>query len=81
MDHQNQAVEYIMFLKRKQRAKLKAKGCAEGCYHRIFNHEIESSSHLVQSCAHKGHCMMITMNYHYKLRSVIRREDDFTANK
>ena len=42
-----QAVGYIMFLKRKRRAKVKAKGCAEGHYHQRFNHEVESSSHIV----------------------------------
>ena len=31
-----QVVGYIMFLERKRRAKLKAKGCAEGRYHHIF---------------------------------------------
>ena len=29
----NQVAGYIMSLKRKRRAKLKAKGCVEGCYH------------------------------------------------
>ena len=70
-----------MFLKRKQRAMMKAKRCAEGHYHQIFNHKIESSSHLVQSCAHKGCYMMNTMNYHHKLMSVIGQKDEFTANK
>ena len=60
-----------MFLKRKQRAKLKAKEYTEGRYHQMFNHEIESSSHLAQLFAHKGCCVMNTMNYNYKLRSVI----------
>ena len=60
---------------------LKTKGCAEGRYHRMFNHRIESSSHLVQSCAHKGCCMMNAMDYNHKLRSIIGPEDDFTANK
>ena len=32
-----QVAGYIMSLERKQRIKLKSKGCAEGCYHRIFN--------------------------------------------
>ena len=70
-----------MFLKRKQRAKMKAKGCAEGHYHQMFNHKAESSSHLVPSCSHMGSCMIDTMNYNYKLRNVIGQEEDFTANK
>ena len=70
-----------MFLKRKRSGKMKAKGCAEGRYHQDFNHKIESNSHLVPSCVHAGSCVMNTMNYKYKLRSVIGREDDFTGNK
>ena len=70
-----------MFLKRKRRAKLKAKICAEGCYHRIFNHEMESSSDLVQSNTHKVYSVLNTSDYNYKLRSVIGQEDDSTANK
>ena len=58
-----QAVGYMMFLKRKQRAKLKAKGCADGRYHRMFNHKMESSSHLVQLCTHEGCSMMNTTDY------------------
>ena len=48
-----QVAGYIMFLKRKRRPKLKAKGCAEGSYHWIFNHEMESGLDLVQSNTHK----------------------------
>ena len=51
-----QVVEYIMSLKRKRGAKLKAKGCVEGRYHRIFNNVLESSSDLLQSNTHKGCC-------------------------
>ena len=76
-----QVAGYIMFLKRKRRAKLKAKGCAEGCYHRIFNHVLESSSNLVQSNTHKGCCVLDTTNYNYKLRSVLGREDDSKTTK
>ena len=70
-----------MFLKRKESGKAKAKGCAESRCDQNFNHELESNSHLVPSCAHAGSCVMNVMDYKYKLRSVIRREDDFTANK
>ena len=76
-----QAVEYSMFLKRKQRAKVKAKGCIEGCYHQMFNHKVELSSHLVPSRSHMGSCVMNTMDYNYKLRSVNGQENNFTANK
>ena len=63
--------QYIMFVKRKRSGKVKAKGCAEGRYHRNFNHELESRSHLVPSCAHKGSCVMNAMDYNYRLRSQI----------
>ena len=76
-----QVVGYIMFLKRKRSAKVKAKGCAEGHYHRKFNHKLESSSHIVTSCFHVGSYVMNAMDYNYKLRSVIGREDDVKANK
>ena len=36
-----QVVGYIMSLKRQQGAKLKAKGCVWGRYHRIFNNVLE----------------------------------------
>ena len=42
-----QAVGYMMFLKRQRSAKVKTKGCVEGHYHQKFNHELESSSHVV----------------------------------
>jgi len=60
-------------------AKVKAKGCAH--YDRKFNHEFESSSHIVTLCFHVGSYVMNALDYKYKLRSVIGREDDFTANK
>ena len=41
-----QVTRYIMSLKRKQKMKLKTKGCAEGRYHHIFNNVLESSSKL-----------------------------------
>ena len=44
-----QAVGYVMFLKRKQSAKVKAKRCTEGRYHQKFNHKVESSSHIITS--------------------------------
>ena len=46
-DIRRQIVGYIMSLKRKRGAKLKAKGSAEGCYHLIFNNVLESSSDLL----------------------------------
>ena len=70
-----------MFLKRKQSTKIKAKGCAEGNYHQKFNHEVESGSHLVTSCFYAGSYVINVLNQNYKIRSVIGREDDFTANK
>ena len=70
-----------MSLKRKQREKLKAKGCIEGRYHHTFNHVLESSSDLVQSNIYKGCCILNTMDYNYKLRRVIGREDDFKTTK
>ena len=76
-----QVAGYIISLKRKQKAKLKAKECAEGCYHCIFNHVLESSSDLVQSNTHKGCCALDTADYNYKLRSVLGREDDSTIKK
>ena len=76
-----QVAGYIIFLKRKRRAKLKAKGCAEGRYHRTFNHEIESSSILVQSNTHEGWCVLDTTDYNYKLRSVIGWENDSKVTK
>ena len=70
-----------MFLKRKQRVKLKAKGCVKGSYHYIFNHKMESSSDLVQSNTYECCSMMNTTDYNYKLSSVIGRENDSTPNK
>ena len=70
-----------MFLKRKRGAKLKAKGCTEGRYHRIFNNVLESSSDLFQSNTHKGCCVLHAVDYNYKLRSVIGREDDSKVMK
>ena len=70
-----------MFLKRKQSVKVKAKECAKGRYCREYNHKMESSSHLVPSCTHVVSCVMNAMNYNYKLRSVIGREDNYTINK
>ena len=76
-----QVSEYIMSLMRKRSAKLKTKGCAEGCYDQIFNHILESSSNLVQSNNHEGCCMLDTTDYNCKLRSVLGREDDSTGTK
>ena len=57
-DIRRQIVGYIMSLKRKQGAKLKAKECTEGRYHRTFNNVLESSSDLLQTNTHKG-CSML----------------------
>ena len=70
-----------MSLKRKRGAKLKAKGCAEGRYHRIFNNVLESSSDLLRSNTHKGCCVLNATDYNYKLRSVIGRKDDSKVTK
>ena len=70
-----------MSLKRKRGVKLKVKGCAERRYHRIFNNVLESSSDLLRSNAHKDCCVLNAMDYNYKLRSVIGREDDSKVMK
>ena len=64
----SQLVGYIMALKRKRGAKLKAKGCAEGRYHRIV---LKSSSDLLRNNTHKGCSVLTATDYNYKLRSVI----------
>ena len=61
-----------MSLKRNQRMKLKAKGCAKDKYYLIFNNVLTSSSDLLQSNTHKGYCVLNTTDYNYKLKSVIR---------
>ena len=67
-----------MSLKRKQRVKLKAKRCAEGDCHHIFNNVLESSFKLLQSNTHKGCCVLNTTDYNY---SMIRLEDDSKVTK
>ena len=76
-----QALEYIMFLKRKQIRTVKAKGCAKGHYCQEYNHEVESISHIIQSYAHMGSCVTNGMYPNYKLWSVIGRKDIFTVNE
>ena len=76
-----QVAGYIMFLKRKQRAKLKAKGCAEGRYHHIFNNVLESSCDLLRTNTHKGCSVLKAADYNYKLRGVIGREDNSSVTK
>ena len=49
-----QVVGCIMFLKRKQRMKLKAKGCEEDKYYLTFNNILTSDSDRLQSNTHKG---------------------------
>ena len=70
-----------MSLKRKQWMKLKAKGCAEDNYYLIFNNGLTSSSDLLQSNTHEGCCVLNTTDYNYKLRNVIRQENDFKVKK
>ena len=74
-------VEYIMSLKRKRRMKPKAKSCAEDKYHLIFNNVLTTSPDILQSNTHKGCCVLNTMECNYKLRSVIRREDQSKVTK
>ena len=76
-----QGTGYIILLKRKQRPKLKKKGCTEGSYQQIINHKMGSSSDLVQSNTHKCCSMLNTTDYNYKLRSVLGPENDSTTNK
>ena len=80
-DIRRQIVEYIMSVKRKRGAKLKAKGCAEGRYHRIFNNVLESSSDLLRINTHKSCSVLKATDYNYKLRSVIGREDNSSVTK
>ena len=58
-------------MKRKQRTKLKAKVCAEDCYHHIFSNVLESISELLHSNTHKACCMLDKTNYNYKILSAI----------
>ena len=69
-----QALEYIIFLKRKRRVKVKvkAKGCAKNCHCVEYNLEAEYSSHIVPLHAHIISCVTNAMDFNYKLRSVIR---------
>ena len=65
-----------MSLRRKWRMKMKTKGGAEDHYHFMFNNVLTSNSDLLQSNTQERCCVLDTMDYNYKLRSVIRREDD-----
>ena len=80
-DIRRQLVGYIMSLRRKRAAKLKAKGCAEGRYHRMFNNVLESSSDLLRTNTHKGCSVLKATDYNYKLRNVIGREDNSSVMK
>ena len=42
---------------------MKAKGCAEGRYHRMFNNVLESSSNLLQTNTHKGCSVLKATDY------------------
>ena len=76
-----QVVGYITSMKRKQRMKLKAKGCEEDKYHLTFNNILTSDSDLLQSNTHKGCCVLNATDYNYKLSSVIGRENEFKTTK
>ena len=78
-DIRRQLVSYIMALKKKRGAKLKAKGCAEGRYYCMFNNMLESSSDLLRTNTHKGCSVLKATDYNYKLRSVIGREDNHSV--
>ena len=67
--------------KRKRGAKLKTEDCVEGCYHRMFNNMLESSSDLLQTNTHKGCSVLTATDYNYKLRSVIGQEDTYNITK
>ena len=70
-------MSYIMAPKRKRGAKFKAKGCAEGRDHCMFNNVLESSSDLLRTNTHKGCSVLKATDYNYKLRNVIGREDNY----
>ena len=76
-----QVVGYSISLKRKRGAKLMAKGYTEGRYHRMFNNMLDSSSNLLQTNIHKCCSVLKAMDYNYKLRSVIGREDNCSVTK
>ena len=78
-DIKRQLGRYIMTPKRKQGAKLKTEGCAEGRYHLMFNNMLESSSDLLQTNTHKGFSTLTAIDYNYKLRSVIGQEDNYNV--
>ena len=69
-----QVVGYIMSLKRKRGAKLKAKGCAEGRYHRIFDNMLNPGYDLLRSNTHKGCCVLNATDYNYKLRKSLPKD-------
>ena len=80
-DIRRQLVGCIMALRKKRGAKLKAKGCAVGRYHCMFNNMLESSSDLLQTNTHKGCSVLKATSYNYKLRTVIGREDNSSVTK
>ena len=71
-----------MFLKRKQRRKIKGKGCAKGRTHQEYITKKESNSPIVSLYTLMGLCLMNARdyNFNYKLRSVFRQEYNFTTN-
>ena len=60
---------------------MKTNVCIEGCYHLIFNNVLTSSSDLLQSNTHERCCVLNTTDYNYKLRNVIRQENNFKVKK
>ena len=54
MKHQKTNKRIYHVPEEETKRKVEAKGCAEGQYHSTFNHELESSPHLLPSCAHGG---------------------------
>ena len=77
----SQVVGYIMFLKRKQRMKLKANSNEENKYRLMFNNVLSSDSDLLRSNTHKGYCVLNANKSNCKLRSVIGQEDESKVKK
>ena len=61
-DIRKQALGYLMFLKRKQIGKMKARGCANGPPQQEYITKKESSSPTVSLYALMGSCLMDAMD-------------------
>ena len=70
-----------MFIKRKQRVKLKAYSPEENKYHLMFNNVLSSDSNLLQTHTHQGCCILNANEYNYNIRSVIGQEGDSKVKK